>query len=216
MGTWRLRAWYGLAAALALCALLATPAVRESALRALGTALVVNDPLQRVDAIAVTLDADVAGALEAADLVKAGIAAQVILFDEQLRPAEREVARRGLVPRTRTSEQAAVLAGLGVVNVTRMPDLSASSGTRADAQALAAWCRANALRSVLVVTTADHSRRVRRVMARALEPIGTQAAVRPATHGDFDPATWWHTTDGRRIVVIEWQKLILDLVSHPF
>jgi hypothetical protein len=42
-------------------------AIRRSILRAAGWALVVNDPIEPADTIVVALDADGAGALEAAD-----------------------------------------------------------------------------------------------------------------------------------------------------
>lgn len=46
------------------------PAIRRSILREAGWALVADDPIESVDIIVISIDADGAGALEAADLVQ--------------------------------------------------------------------------------------------------------------------------------------------------
>jgi hypothetical protein len=58
-------------------AITAVPSAREPVLRAAGWALVVNEPLAPADVIAVSADSEGAGTLEAADLVKSGIATRV-------------------------------------------------------------------------------------------------------------------------------------------
>jgi uncharacterized SAM-binding protein YcdF (DUF218 family) len=209
---WR---WAIVAAVAVLGAAVFAPTrVWEPALAAAGAVLVASDEVTHVDAIVVTLHSGSAGAIEAADLVRAGIADRVLVFDEPPRPATLELQRRGLAPITDTTRQIEHLARLGVSTVERITDVP-SLGTGAEAQALAGWCREHALRTVLVVTSADHARRMRRVLARELEPVGTAVAVRPARHSDFDASQWWRTTDGRRIAIVEWQKLIVDWMSHP-
>jgi hypothetical protein len=43
----------------------------------------------------------------------------------------------------------------------------------------------------------------------------TRVTVKPARYTPFDPDQWWKTRTGIRIVVIELQKLLLDMVLHP-
>lgn len=201
--------------ALALLALCVPAALfGEPLLRAAGEWLVVRDPAAPASAIAITLDSGAAGALEAADLVRRGLAAQVIVFAEPVRPAAREFERRGVAHEDLAQRQVRQLAQLGVDRTVRLPSLG-SAGTHAEAASLAQWCREEGIGSVIVVTTADHSRRMRRIMQRTLAPIGVQVSVQPARFSDFDATAWWRTTDGRRIVVVEWQKLTLDWLAHP-
>ena len=65
-------------------------------MRALGSALIVEDPFEVVDVIVVSVDADGAGVLEAADLVKRGVAKRVAIFAKPLNRSDQEFARRGL------------------------------------------------------------------------------------------------------------------------
>jgi hypothetical protein len=43
-----------------------------------------------------------------------------------------------------------------------------------------------------------------------------QVAVRPAAHSPFQVEQWWQSREGIRIAVIEWEKLLLDVIRHPF
>ena len=69
--------------------------------------------------------------------------------------------------------------------------------------------------SIIVVATKDHSRRLRRVLDRAMKGHLTRVAVQPARYSSFDPDRWWKTRGGIRIEIIELQKLLLDFALHP-
>jgi hypothetical protein len=47
---------------------------------------------------------------------------------------------------------------------------------------------------------------------------GHQAVVtvRGARYSTFDPSLWWQTRAGVRTGIVELQKLLLDVVRHPF
>jgi hypothetical protein len=66
--------------ALAAAAVNGVPSARESVLRAAGWALVVDEPLAPADVIVLSLASGGAGALEAAELVKEGIATRVAVL----------------------------------------------------------------------------------------------------------------------------------------
>ncbi len=89
------------------------------------------------------------------------------------------------------------------------------AGTEAEGQVLPAWSDRQGINSLVVVTTTDHSRRMRRVMRRAMATHHARVAVRFARHSVFDPDRWWQSRDGIRIEVAELQKLLLDLARHP-
>jgi hypothetical protein len=40
--------------------------------------------------------------------------------------------------------------------------------------------------------------------------------IRPSRYSEFDPQRWWHTRNAVRTVIIEYQKLTLDFLLHPF
>jgi hypothetical protein len=66
--------------ALGVIGIVILPSARESTLRAVGWALVVNEVVTPADIVVVSLDSGGAGALEAADLVQSGIAARRGLY----------------------------------------------------------------------------------------------------------------------------------------
>jgi hypothetical protein len=40
--------------------------------------------------------------------------------------------------------------------------------------------------------------------------------VRYSRYSEFDPDSWWLTRGGQRIQAVESEKLLLDLLRHPF
>jgi hypothetical protein len=193
---------------------LAVPPVRMSVLRAAGRALVAGDALGPADVIVLASDSDGAGVLEAADLVSDGVATRVAVFEDPPDPVvDREFIRRGVPYENAAARSVRQLEALGVKHVEQIP--RAVAGTEDEGRVLPEWCRSHQFRSVVVITTADHSRRLRRVLRRGMKGYGTRVIVRPARHSTFEPDAWWQTRGGIRIQVIELQKLILDVVLHP-
>ncbi len=201
-------------AAIAVAAALAILILRTPIRRALGHALVVQDPLpSQVDLIAVTVETGAAGLLETADLVHAGVGSRVMVFAEEEDAADRELVRRGLARgNPKATWKLRLLRSLGVSAEIISEGVS---GTHTESEILPAWCAAHQVRTVVVVTTADHSRRMRRMMRRAMAPRRIEVAVRPSRYSSFDADTWWTTWTGERTGLIELQKLILDLLQHP-
>lgn len=191
------------------------PALRHSLLRSAGWALVARDAPAKADIIVISTDAMGAGVLEAADLVRAGFASRVAIFDRPVTAAEREFARRGvqyIEPGT-TSISIQLLRALGISDVAVIPT---AAGTVDEGRVLQQWCAANSIHSILFVSVADHSRRTRRVLDRALGRHGVSVRVRYSRYSEFDPDSWWQTRGGQRVQAIESEKLLLDLLRHPF
>ena len=199
------------ATAVAICTvvyLLRIPILRE-----LGSALVHSDPLASADVIVITLDSGGAGALEAADLVRQGLASKVAVFADLPSVEAAEFLHRGLVYEDRADRQSRQLALLGVINVLRIP--AAVTGTTDETDLIPAWCRDSGFKSVIVVTTTDHSRRTHRALARSMPGTLTRFSVRPSRYSTFDPERWWHSRSGTRLGIVELQKLALDFATHP-
>ena len=190
------------------------PTLRRPTLRAAGWALVVDDPIGPSDVIVVAVDAaDGAGVLEAADLVHAGVATGVGIFVEPANRADREFIHRGIPYEDTADRLARQLRSLGVMTIEHIPGVI--TGTETEAAILLAWCAHRQYRSVVVVSNADHSRRLRRVFRRSMRGHGLTVSVRSARYSTFDPDRWWATRGGIRIEIVEFQKLLLDVVRHP-
>jgi len=194
---------------------MAIPAIRTPILRALGQALVADDAPAPADMIVVATGADGAGVLEAADLVHSGVSTRVAVFADPPDPiVDREFIRRGVPYEDWAARSIQQFHGLGVNMVEVIP--RAVAGTDDEGRVLPGWCDQRGLRSVVVVTTSDHSRRLRRVLRRSMGVRPTRVIVRSARFSPFDPDRWWQTSDTKRIGIIELQKLLLDVLLHPF
>jgi hypothetical protein len=199
---------------LAAAATLAIPSVREPVLRAAGQVLVVSEPVSPADIIVLAPDSAGAGALQAADLVHSGIATRVAVFTDPPSGEDLEFIRRGLPYEDLAARQIRQLGWLGVTNVEKIPRDEA--GTGGEGQVLAPWCDEQQLRSVVFVASRDHSRRIRRVLNRDMKGHAVRVTVQAERYSNFDPDRWWETRTGIRTEIIELEKLVLDVVLHPF
>jgi hypothetical protein len=199
--------------ALASVAIVGVYAVRESVLRAAGWALVVNEPVAPADIIVLSLDSGGAGALEAADLVQSGIATRVGVFIDPPSGEEHEFIRRGVPYEDEGARQIRQLRWLGVTDIMQIPRTEA--GTEGEGQVLPTWCDENRIRSAVFVAARDHSRRVRRSLDRVMKGHLARITVQSAHYSSFDPDRWWKTRGGVRTEIVEFQKLVLDIILHP-
>ena len=181
-------------------------------LSACGWLLVTDEPLEQADAVVVAVDAGGAGVLEASDLVHSGAANRVAVFVDPPDIGDREFVRRGIPYEDAAARSTRQLASMGVVNVDQIPRVS---GTEEEGEVLPHWCDRNGFRSVIVVTTSDHSRRLRRVLNRSMKGHLAKITIRTARYSTFNPDDWWTTRASLRIGIVELEKLFLDFVRHP-
>jgi uncharacterized SAM-binding protein YcdF (DUF218 family) len=198
--------------ALAAFAIVAIRPLREPVMRAAGWALVVNEPVAPADIIVLSLDSGGAGPLEAADLVQSGISKQVAVFNDPPSGEDHEFIRRGLPYEDAAAKQIRQLRWLGVTDVVQ---ISRADSTYSESRVLPAWCDEHQLGSIVVVSSKDHSRRLRRVLDRVMKGHPTRVTVHPEHYSSFDPDRWWETRGGVRTEIFELQKLLLDVVLHP-
>ena len=189
------------------------PAWRHSLLRTAGWTLVVQDAPAKADIIVVSSDSLSAGMLEAADLVKAGFASRVAIFDRPDTVLQKELARRGAPRYDPKGFLIQVLRSQGVSDIVVLPEVV---GTVDEGRVLQQWCAANSIHSLLFISVTDHSRRTRRVLDRALGHHGVRVMVRYARWSQFDPDSWWQSRYGQRVQITESEKLLVDILRHPF
>jgi uncharacterized SAM-binding protein YcdF (DUF218 family) len=82
-------------------------------------------------------------------------------------------------------------------------------GTWSEARAIAALARARNWRSLLLVTTAAHSRRALLSLDRALRASrgSVRAIAVPEERSSVRRSSWWRSRAGRSLVIGEWIKL---------
>jgi hypothetical protein len=207
--------WIWAVAALAVTAGAAggVPGIRVAILRAAGSALVLEEPLEPADIAIIAIDAGGAGVLEAADLVHAGIVPRVAVFADPPDPVDREFVRRGVPYEDAAARAVRELRWLDVAAVEQIP--TEVTGTESEGDVLPAWCARNDFRAILLISTPDHSRRLHRMLRRAMRGRRTKVIVRVARHAAFHPDRWWMTRTGVRTEIIELEKLLLDVIRHP-
>jgi len=193
---------------------IAISAIRQPILRAAGWALVVNERAEAADVIVVAVNADGAGVLEAADLVHSGVAMRVAVFaDPPDTIVEREFIRRGIPYEDAVARSVRQLRALGVDTIDLIPTYV--TGSEDEGPVLADWCDQHRFRSVVVVSTSDHSRRLRRVLHRFMKGHQTRVTVRCTRYCMFDPDRWWRSHGETRTELEELEKLLLDFARHP-
>lgn len=202
-----------LAAVLVATGIILVRPLGETILRGVGWALVIAEPVPPADIIVISLDSGGAGALEAADLVKSGIANKVGVFEDPPSGEDLEFIRRGIPYEDESARQIRQLRALGVSGVVQISRHEA--GTGGEGQELLQWSAERQLQSIVFVVTRDHSRRARRVLDRIMAGHPIRVTVQPARYSSFDPDRWWETRGGMRTGIIEFEKLMLDLLLHP-
>jgi uncharacterized SAM-binding protein YcdF (DUF218 family) len=174
-------------------------------------ALVVSDELSRADVIVVLSGASeyVERTQYAAQLFKGGVAPKIILTNDNLRGGWNSAEQRNPFFFEREAEELR-RAGVPEAHIEALPEPVAS--TYDEAVRLRAYAAERGLRSVLVVTSAYHSRRARWTMRRVFRESGVRVSVAPVAAGGATQmpanANWWLSSRGWRSVAPEYPKLI--------
>jgi uncharacterized SAM-binding protein YcdF (DUF218 family) len=180
-------------------------------LRSLGALLTVADSVQQADIAVMTSETELDGELELADLFAERTVARVGVLTHDPSPAEREFKRRGIP----LEDSAQILVKLGVPASAIVLIAAGEGGTTEGTAALARWCLANRIHRVLMVTSANHSRRVQRALRRAFQHRGPIVLVHTPRSDPFRPLDWWEDRTTLRSGLVELEKLLLDYLRHP-
>ena len=196
--------WRGILKSL-LVFVLAWPVLSWVAARA----LIVSAPLNSADAIVVLSGSStyVERTRKAAELYRQGRAPLVLLTDDHMRGGWSTVLQRNPYFVERATDEL-IEQGVPAEKIRVVPGLAAS--THAEAVLLKDYTTAQGLRSILVVTSAYHSRRALRRMRGSFDGTGMTIGLEPVPPGWQTPAPafWWLQHGGWRSVGIEYVKLI--------
>ena len=174
---------------------------RGPILRFAGESWIVEDPLERSDAIIVLSDDNFYAdrATHAADLYRHSLAPLVVASGRRLRPYAgiAELMQHDLIER-------------GVPKDRILAVAHNAENTREEAQALAQQALDHKWKSVIVVTSNYHTRRARYIF---LHVFPSQIAVRVSgSHdGDFDPEHWWQTRSSLKELTREFAGMVVAM-----
>lgn len=192
------------ALAVALVLILAT----AFGLPRLGTYLVHEDPLQKADAIYVLGGTRFERPLEAVDLFHEGWAPAVLLSRQMDDWGETTLRERGVEFLDEADQQVDMMVRQGVPReAIRVLDLAQDS-TADESVALREAARGRQWRTVIVVTSKQHTRRAGFAMRRGLADMGVTVVMRASRYDRTDPGRWWEHRATLRFTLFETQRLI--------
>ena len=91
-----------------------------------------------------------------------------------------------------------------------------ATSTQQEASLVLPELRRRNIHSYLLVTSAIHSGRARRIFLATQRAIGFNPAVRTvlAANYGFGPSNWWHSREGKKAVFIEWCKTVATALGQ--
>jgi len=173
----------------------------------LGAWLVVEDPLQKADAIFVLGGTLFERPLEAVDLYHEGWAPRMLLMRQIADDGELELQRRGVSYHREIDVQVDVLTRLGVPQ-SAIEILGEQDSTKDEADALREIVVARKWSRVIIVTSKQHTRRARLVMNRRVAPTGGEVILRASRYDRTDAVGWWRQRGTLRFTLFETQRLM--------
>lgn len=182
-----------------LCAVLYI--ARGPILRVIGETWIVEDPLEKSDAIVVLSDDNFYAdrAAHAADLYRHGWAPVVVASGRKLRPyaGVGELMQHDLIERGVPKDKIVVIS-------------HNAENTREEAQILLQQVAERKWHSVIVVTSNYHTRRARYIFTRVF-PQQVGVTVSGANDGSFDPEHWWQSRLGLKELTREWAGMLVAM-----
>ena len=178
-----------------------------------GRWLVVEDPLQKASAIAILSGRMPSRALEAARVYKQGYAPHVWLTHSTEPGATLEKLSIPFVGEDAYNKQILIHEGVpeSAIQVLEPPIVNTADEMKTIGEAL----RKGNQRTVIIVTSPVHTRRVRALWKRLAAQDGI-AIMHGVSDDSFEPRQWWRTTNGALDVVREVLGLMNVWAGLPF
>ena len=170
-------------------------------LRWFATSLIVEDPLQKVDAMVVLSGGGYDRGNEAVEIVHQGYTNKIICTGGNP------------VIELRVFNIDTLESDMTVANLKRqhIPDsiiveLRDGTSTKEEADIILNYCKQNNLKKIMILSSKLHTHRVQEVFKKKLRQAGIETVVRGAHNSRFDEMLWWKDEDGLIAVNNEWLK----------
>jgi uncharacterized SAM-binding protein YcdF (DUF218 family) len=177
--------------------------------------LMVSAPLASADAIAVLSGSStyLERTKKAAELYRQGRAPLVLLTNDHMRGGWSSALQRNPYFVERATDEL-IKEGVPAEKIRIVPGLASS--THDEALLIKDYATTQGLRSILVVTSAYHSRRALCSLRQTFAGTGTAVGLEPVPPGSQtpSPAFWWLRLQGWRSVGGEYVKLIYYWLSY--
>lgn len=172
----------------------------------LGAWLVVEDPLEKADAVVVLGGTLYERPLEAVELFKEGWAPRIYLLRQIADWGEAHLVERNIAYTREIDIQVDLMGRLGVPREA-IAILDPANSTAEESDRVLALTAAEKLSRVIVVTSKQHTRRARLVMNRRMHPAGVRVMVRSSRFDRADVDRWWSNRSTLRFTLFETQRL---------
>jgi uncharacterized SAM-binding protein YcdF (DUF218 family) len=186
--------------------------LRTPILTGLANYLVNTDtPLEKADMIFVLNGDYNTRPFTASDLYQQGFAPLVAIAQAESSPAQ----LLGLEDNpTDIAVEVMKLRGVPSDKLLVLNDIGPVTSTFDEARALRNYIEAHKLNSVILVTSAFHTRRSRWIFERELDGVPVRLLVTAAPHSRFDASNWWQNEEGLIFLNNEYIKLIFYKIKY--
>jgi len=182
---------------------------RDPLLTSLANYLIVSDPLEKADVIAVLSGAATTRCPKAAELFLNGWAERIVMTKSYY-PAAAEALQRYGLHELEFHEQCLAILQFLHVPTSAVEVLDGYNQSTADeADKMQRYLRERGLKRLLLVTSNFHTRRSRLLFRRRLRGTGIAVAMQAAGPDFlFDPHAWWTRRRDSKILLQEYQALV--------
>jgi len=150
---------------------------------------------------------------EAAKLFFEGRSQRILITNDNARGPWSSADQRNLFFYERSLEE---LRNAGVPSQSIEVLMKPVTGTFDEAEVVRDYAQQRALQSILIVTSAYHSRRALWVFSKVFRDTGVHVGLVSAERKDESPppATWWLSVRGWRLVPTEYVKMIYYVIAY--
>jgi uncharacterized SAM-binding protein YcdF (DUF218 family) len=174
---------------------------REPVLRWFATELIVEDPLQKADAVVILSGGGFDRGNEAVKIMKAGYVNKAICTGGN--PViELKVFN---IDTLESDMTAANLRRQGIPD-SEIVELRNGTSTKEESLLIADYCHEHAIKKIMILSNKLHTRRVCEVFKPKLKKQNIEVIVRGAPNSQFDELKWWQDENGLIAVNNEWLK----------
>jgi uncharacterized SAM-binding protein YcdF (DUF218 family) len=178
--------------------------------RKLGTWLVKSDAPEHADAMVLLMGSFSERVLQTADLYQAQVSGKIWIVEEGM-GAYRILEEKGVSVITNSTQARNALVTLGIPADSILILPGDATSTRIEAEACRDYLASQTgIDTLLLVTSAEHSRRAVKVFEAAFKQLDRPVKVlcSPSSYSNFNDKRWWRSRDDIQEVIMEYLKLI--------